>query len=95
MEGLIKKGDSFVEETEDGTMRRDAAIIIAAQKVEHYEIATDGGLVQLAKTLGTNDAAEILQSTLNEEKLTDEGLAEIAENSINWQADQEPAKEED
>jgi ferritin-like metal-binding protein YciE len=93
MEGLIKEGDSIVEETEDGSMTRDAAIIMAAQKVEHYEIATYGGLVQLAKTMGNNEAADILQSTLDEEKQTDEGLTEIAENSINWQAEQEPVEE--
>ncbi len=91
MEGLIKEGDSIVEETEDGSMTRDAAIIMAAQKVEHYEIATYGTLVQLAKTLGNQEAADILQSTLDEEKQTDEGLTEIAENSINWAAEQEPA----
>jgi len=89
MEGLIKEGESIVEETEDGTMTRDAAIIMAAQKVEHYEIATYGGLVQLAKTLGMDDAAEILGQTLQEEKDTDSGLSEIAETSINWAAEQE------
>jgi ferritin-like metal-binding protein YciE len=92
MEGLIKEGDSIVEETEDGSMTRDAAIIMACQKVEHYEIATYGTLVQLAKTLGNEEAAGILQSTLDEEKQTDEGLTEIAENSINWAAEQEPAE---
>ncbi len=52
MEGLIKEGQSIVEETEDGSMTRDAGIIMAAQKVEHYEIATYGGLVALANTIG-------------------------------------------
>jgi ferritin-like metal-binding protein YciE len=94
MEGLIKEGESIVEETEDGSMTRDAAIIMAAQKVEHYEIATYGGLVQLAKTLGNEEAAGILQTTLDEEKSADEGLTEIAEGSINWAAEQEPAEEE-
>ena len=95
MEGLIKEGESIVEETEDGSMTRDAAIIMASQKVEHYEIATYGTLVQLAKTIGNEDAASILQSTLDEEKQTDEGLTEIAENSINWAAEQEAAEAED
>ena len=94
MEGLIKEGESIVEETEEGSMTRDAGIIMAAQKVEHYEIATYGGLVQLAKTLGNNEAARILQETLNEEKQTDEGLTEIAEGSINWAAEQEKETEE-
>ena len=59
MEGLTKEGDSIVEETEDGTNTRDVGIIMAAQKVEHYEIATYGGLVQLAKTMGQTEIADI------------------------------------
>lgn len=94
MEGLIKEGESIVEETEDGSMTRDVGIIMAAQKVEHYEIATYGGLVQLAKTLGNEEAASLLQQTLEEEKQTDEGLTEIAEGSINWAAEQEEETEE-
>lgn len=95
MEGLIKEGESMVEETEEGSMTRDAAIIMAAQKVEHYEIATYGGLVSLAKTLGNEEAAGLLQETLEEEKQTDEGLTEIAEGSINWAAEQEEETEEE
>jgi len=94
MEGLTKEADSIVEETEDGTMTRDAAIIMASQKVEHYEIATYGTLVQFAKVLGYDDAADILQSTLDEEKETDQGLTVIAENDINWEAEQETNDEE-
>ncbi len=75
-------------------MTRDAGIIMAAQKVEHYEIATYGGLVQLAKTMGNDEAAGILQTTLDEEKQTDQGLTEIAEGGINWEAEQEPVEEE-
>lgn len=86
MEGLTREGNSIVEETEDGTITRDVGIIMAAQKVEHYEIATYGGLVQLAKTLGKNEAAEILAKTLQEEKDTDAGLTAIAESNINWEA---------
>ncbi|MEO7983393.1 MAG: ferritin-like domain-containing protein [Bacteroidota bacterium] len=93
MEGLIKEGESIIEETEDGSMTRDAAIIMAAQKVEHYEIATYGGMVQLAKTLGNEEAADILAQTLEEEKQTDQGLTDIAEGSINWAAEQEPGEE--
>jgi ferritin-like metal-binding protein YciE len=89
MEGLVKEGESIVEETEDGSMTRDVGIIMAAQKVEHYEIATYGGLVTLAKTMGLEDAASILTQTLEEEKQTDAGLTEIAENNINWEAEQE------
>ncbi len=90
MEGLLKEGNSIVEETEDGTMTRDAGIIAAAQKVEHYEIASYGTLVQLAKTMEKDDIAGILQDILEEEKATDQGLSEIAENSINWAAELEP-----
>jgi len=94
MEGLIKEGESIVEETEDGSMTRDVGIIMAAQKVEHYEIASYGGLVQLAKTMGMDEAAGILEQTLEEEKQTDQGLTEIAENNINWEAEQEDETEE-
>jgi len=95
MEGLSKEGDSIVEETEDGSMTRDAGIIMAAQKVEHYEIATYGSLVQFAKTLGMNDAAELLHKTLDEEKQTDEKLTEIAEWHVNQGAQQEEEESEE
>ncbi|MGN6492742.1 MAG: YciE/YciF ferroxidase family protein [Agriterribacter sp.] len=89
MEGLTKEGETVIEETEEGTKTRDVGIIMSAQKVEHYEIATYGGLVTLAKVLGYEDAAEILAQTLEEEKQTDQGLTEIAENDINWEASEE------
>ena len=89
MEGLLKEGESVVEETEDGSMTRDVAIIMASQKVEHYEIASYGTLVQLAKTMGKEDIAEILATTLEEEKQTDENLTSLAENNINWEAEGE------
>ena len=95
MEGLTKEADSIVEETESNTMTRDAGIIMAAQKVEHYEIATYGSLVQLAKTLGRNDAAEILHQTLEEEKQADEKLTEIAEWNVNQAAAQEAGEDEE
>lgn len=95
MEGLIKEGQSIVEETEDGSMTRDVGIIMSAQKVEHYEIATYGGLVSLANTLGQTEVAEILNTTLEEEKETDSLLSGIAENDINWEAEQEGEAEED
>lgn len=89
MEGLLKEGETVVEETEEGSMTRDVGIIISAQKVEHYEIATYGSLVQLATTMGHDDIAQVLQETLDEEKQTDEGLTAIAENDINWEAEME------
>ncbi|UAY51230.1 YciE/YciF ferroxidase family protein [Ferruginibacter albus] len=86
MEGITKEGESIIEDTEDGTSTRDVGIILACQKVEHYEIATYGGLAQLAKTLGYEDAAGILTKTLAEEKEADKGLTELAENTVNEQA---------
>jgi ferritin-like metal-binding protein YciE len=89
MDGLVKEGEHVIEETEKGSMTRDAGLIVAAQKVEHYEIATYGSLVHLATTMGLDKAASILQETLDEEKETDKILSSIAENSINWQAETE------
>lgn len=89
MAGLIEEGQGILEDTEDGTMTRDAGIISAAQKVEHYEIATYGTLRVLANTLGLPDAAELLEATLEEEKTTDVGLTVIAEGFINEAAAQE------
>ena len=89
MEGITKEGESIIEDTDAGTATRDVGLILAAQKVEHYEISTYGGLAQLAKTLGKNDVADILTATLNEEKKCDELLTEIAENDINYEAEQE------
>jgi len=95
MEGLIKEGEHVIEETEDGSATRDVALIMAAQKVEHYEIATYGGLVQLAKTIGREDIAEVLVQSLEEEKETDELLTTIAENSVNLNASEEGEEEEE
>ena len=89
IEGLTKEAESIIKETKEGTMTRDAALIIAAQKVEHYEIATYGGLVQLAITMGLHRAADILDKTLVEEEETDMMLTQIAENDINLEAEQE------
>jgi len=89
MEGLVKEGETVVEDTEDGSMTRDAGIIVSAQKVEHYEIAAYGSLAQLAITMGQDEIAEIFSQTLEEEKQTDQKLTEIAENSINWEAERE------
>ena len=89
MDGLIKESESIIEETEKGTMTRDVALIMAAQKVEHYEIATYGGLVQLTKQMGMTEASDLLAETLQEEKDADELLTSIAENNINLQAEQE------
>src|SRR3954471_14329072 len=83
IEGIIKEGEGIIAETEAKTATRDVGLILAAQKVEHYEIATYGGLTQLAKTLGLSDVAGLLHTTLEEEKKTDELLTVIAENHVN------------
>jgi ferritin-like metal-binding protein YciE len=86
MAGLIKESEEIVESTEDGSITRDAGIISACQKVEHYEIASYGTLKTLAGMLGYNDAAELLDATLQEEKQTDELLTQIAVGTINQSA---------
>lgn len=85
MEGLLNEADEIVSSTEDGVVR-DAGIISACQKVEHYEIASYGTLRSFAKTLGETEAAEILSEILDEEKSADEKLTEIAEATINEEA---------
>jgi ferritin-like metal-binding protein YciE len=92
MKGITEEGEDIIEETEDGTATRDVGIIMAAQKVEHYEIATYGGLAQLARTLGKEDIAEILEETLQEEKVADAKLSGIAEENVNYYASTEPKK---
>lgn len=89
IEGITKEGESIIEETEAGTATRDVGLIMSAQKVEHYEIATYGGLAQLAETLGLAECAELLRQTLEEEKETDTLLTTIAESSVNYEAAEE------
>jgi ferritin-like metal-binding protein YciE len=86
MAGLTKEADGIVEDTEKGTSTRDVGLIMAAQKVEHYEIATYGSLKQLAKTLGNTQVSDLMDATLMEEKEADETLTGIAENSVNVEA---------
>lgn len=85
MEGILKEGDSILEETVTGAVR-DAAIIAASQKVEHYEIATYGTLATYAKTLGYKDALTLLLATLDEEKNCDKNLTKLAKSEINIDA---------
>lgn len=91
MEGLIKEGESIMEETEVGPVR-DAGIIAASQKIEHYEIATYGTLAAFATTLGEDDAVLLLEKTLAEEKQADITLTEAAYNTINFDAKEEDQK---
>ncbi|VXC35963.1 conserved hypothetical protein [Flavobacterium sp. 9AF] len=87
MDGLIKEGEEIVKETEEGAVR-DAGIIAASQKIEHYEIATYGTLASFAKTLKEEKALKLLLETLKEEKDADYALTDAAYNSINFDAKQ-------
>jgi ferritin-like metal-binding protein YciE len=90
--GITDEGESIIGDTEEGTATRDVGLVLAGQKVEHYEIATYGGLAQLATTLGLDEVAKILRTTLKEEKEADADLTRIAESGINYAAADE-AKE--
>lgn len=92
MAGLIKEGEEIMQDTEKGP-QRDAGIIAAAQKVEHYEIATYGTLRTFAETLGLDEAAEILEEILDEEKNADQVLTEVAISTINIEALEEAEEE--
>jgi ferritin-like metal-binding protein YciE len=85
MEGLIKEGDDIVSATGDPAAK-DAALIAAAQRVEHYEIAGYGSARTFAQRLGKSDVARLLQETLDEEGATDKKLTQIAETTVNPKA---------
>lgn len=85
MEGLVEEGQEIIDLVDKGPVR-DAGLIAAAQKVEHYEIASYGTLCTLAKLLGYNEAKELLGKTLAEEKSADGKLTAIAESAVNAQA---------
>lgn len=85
MKGLIKEGDEIIAAKGDSAVR-DAALIGAAQRVEHYEIAGYGTARTIARQLGQEDVAELLQETLDEESAADEKLTTIAERSVNEEA---------
>jgi len=87
MEGLVEEGQEMIDEDFEGSVK-DAGLIGAAQRVEHYEIAGYGTVKALAQTLGENEHVELLEQTLQEEKETDEKLTELAEQ-INSQATSE------
>ena len=89
MEGLTKEAESIIEETRDGSLTRDVGLIMAAQKVEHYEIATYGTLVRLAGAIGRQDVADIFTTILDEEKEANMTLTGVAENNINLEATHE------
>ncbi|SHI01323.1 YciE/YciF ferroxidase family protein [Pollutimonas bauzanensis] len=85
MEGLVEEGKEVIDEIEKGPVL-DAALIAAAQKVEHYEIASYGTLCTFAKQLNLTDALRLLKETLAEEKSTDEKLSVLAETQSNQEA---------
>ena len=86
MAGILEEANGLIESTDKGTMIRDCGLILGAQKVEHYEIATYGGLKTLAAAMGRDDVADLLQQTLDNEKATDEALTALAENVVNAEA---------
>jgi uncharacterized protein (TIGR02284 family) len=91
MSGIIDEGDGIISDTEEGTAQRDVGLIFAGQKAEHYEIASYGGMISLAKTLGYYKIAELLVLTIDEEKTADALLTQIAENHVNYEASTEAA----
>jgi ferritin-like metal-binding protein YciE len=82
MEGLVAEAEEIMDDHDEGPIR-DAAMISAAQKVEHYEIAAYGTLAAMAKAAGMNEAADLFAQTLKEEKDTDELLSQVAEQQVN------------
>ena len=85
MKGLLSEGDEVIDAEGDKDVK-DAALIAAAQRVEHYEIAVYGTARTFAERLGYSDIASILQKTLDEEGAADKKLTVVAEQSINWKA---------
>ena len=94
MMGIIKEGDEILQEDFAGPVM-DAAIISAAQRVEHYEIAAYGCVRDWAELLGENEAAQLLEKTLEEEKETDQKLTELARDQVNPQAKELSGSEEE
>lgn len=93
MEGLIEEEEEAIEENEENAAR-DASLICAAQKVEHYEIASYGCLCAWAKKLNKDEAVKLLEENMGEEKAADKKLSELAESSINLEAAEEAPEEE-
>lgn len=88
MEGLSKEGEGIIEDTKAGTEARDLGIIMASQKVEHYEISSYTGLSNLAAKLGLSDISNLLVQTLNEEKESSDILSKIADGEITYATSQ-------
>jgi ferritin-like metal-binding protein YciE len=86
MKGIVNEGEEIIDETEESTAQRDVGLIFAGQKAEHYEIATYGSLIQLAKDMGQQEIADLLGQTLAEEKRADAKMSELAISGINREA---------
>lgn len=86
MDGLVDEGEEVIGDTADGTLTRDAGLIVSAQKIEHYEISAYGSLRTIAQMLGYSEAAQLLEKTLDEEKAADAKLTKIAESFVNQRA---------
>jgi ferritin-like metal-binding protein YciE len=86
LKGLIREANEIIDDTEDGTMVRDCGLILAAQKVEHYEIATYGTLRTLAAIMGHTEVQALLQATLDEEHSADDELTQVAMSFVNEEA---------
>ena len=91
LKGIAEEGEEIIDETDDNTAQRDVGLIFAGQKAEHYEIATYGSLLQLAKDMGQSEIADLLGQTLAEEKAANDKLTELATSGINREAAQEVA----
>ncbi len=89
MAGILKEAESIIDDTEKDTFTRDAALILAAQKAEHYEIATYGTLKIFARHMQHTEVEKLLEEILDNEKHTDVNLTKIAEGSINTKASKE------
>ena len=85
IEGILKEGEEGIKDSKDADVR-DAAMIADAQAVEHYEITRYGTLIAWAKQLGMNDAAKLLQETLDQEYAADQLLSKLAEGQLNKEA---------
>ena len=86
MDGLIKEAEAIIEDTDKDSYTRDAGLVLAGQKTEHYEIASYGTLVEFAKQMGETKVAELLQKILDQEKNTDISLTMVAEDQVNEEA---------
>ena len=91
LKGIAEEGEEIIDETEENTAQRDVGLIFAGQKAEHYEIATYGSLMQLAKDMNQSEIADLLEQTLTEEKAANDKLTELATSGINREAAQELA----